>query len=248
MNPFYRDPEKIATYLAPWIKDKLAESCARGGVLGLSGGVDSAALAALLRKTCGRDGVLAVIMPCHSDPIDEAYARSVSDALDIPVEKLDLSGIYDEMAAGLERSLGSVPDIAKANIKPRLRMVALYAAAQSRNFLVFGGSNRDELAFGYFTKHGDSGVDLLPFGDLLKGEVFALAKHLGVPQAVIDRPPTAGLWKGQTDEGEMGVTYEALDRYLATGEGDAAAIVKIEAANGRTEHKRNMPPIAVVPR
>ena len=248
MNQFYRDPSKIATYLEAWIKDKLSASGARGGVLGLSGGVDSAALAALLRKVCGRDGVLAVIMPCHSDPIDEEYARSVSDALDIPVEKFDLSDIYDRMAEGIASSVGNASDIAKANIKPRLRMIALYAAAQTRNLLVFGGSNKDELTFGYFTKYGDSGVDLLPFGDLLKGEVFALARHLGVPQAVIDRPPTAGLWKGQTDEGEMGVTYEELDRYIATGEGAEAAVTRIEAAKARTEHKRNTPPIAIIPR
>jgi len=109
--------------------------------------------------------------------------------------------------------------LAMANIKPRLRMTTLYFFAQNCHFLVCGASNRDELELGYFTKHGDSGVDLLPMGDLLKGEVRLLAGHLGVPAPIISRPPSAGLWPGQTDEGELGATYDEIDRYLVTGKG-----------------------------
>lgn len=247
MAQFYRDPEKIANFLERWLADALAEAGAKGAVLGLSGGVDSAALAALLRRICARDELLAVIMPCHSQPADEEHARLVADALDIPVEKIDLSAIFDNFVAAMEEGTGALSGIAKANIKPRLRMTALYAVAQSRNFLVCGGGNKDELTFGYFTKHGDSGVDLLPFGDLLKGEVFALAEYLGVPRAIVDKPPTAGLWEGQTDESEMGVSYSALDRYIAGGEGEAAVCERIRTAFERSAHKRNMPPIARIP-
>jgi NAD+ synthase len=104
--------------------------------------------------------------------------------------------------------------MAKANLKPRLRMTTLYYIANARNYLVGGSGNKSELLVGYFTKFGDGGVDLLPLGDLYKREVYGLARELGVPQAILDRPPTAGLWAGQTDEAEMGLTYDALERAL----------------------------------
>lgn len=246
VKQLYRDPEKIAAFLEGWVREKLDGAGATGAVLGLSGGVDSAALAALLRRTLGRDHVLALIMPSHSNPQDEADARLVAEALDIEVRKIDLTGLYDAFSAALE-TVVPLSDMARANIKPRLRMTVLYAAAQSRNALVCGGGNRDELVYGYFTKHGDSGVDLLPFGELLKGEVWALAAHLGVPRRIVDKPPTAGLWDGQTDEAEMGVTYEALDRYLADGTGAPEIVEKIRRASARSAHKREMPPIAPIP-
>ncbi|MDL2264752.1 NAD(+) synthase [Synergistaceae bacterium OttesenSCG-928-I11] len=248
MAEIYRDPAEIAGFLERWVRDRLNDACAAGAVLGLSGGVDSSALAALLRRVCGRDCMLAVIMPCHSMPVDEEDARLVAGALDIPVEKIDLTGVYDAFVREAESSHGELSAMAKANIKPRLRMTTLYAVAQSKNYLVFGGGNRDELMFGYFTKHGDSGVDALPFGDLLKGEVFALARYLGVPDRIVDKPPTAGLWEGQTDEREMGVTYDDLDRYLATGEAAPETAERIESAMARSAHKRSMPKIAEIPK
>lgn len=247
MAQIYRDPAKITDFLCGWIKNKLAEAGALGCVLGLSGGVDSAVLAALLRRICGRDALLALIMPIHSDPIDEEHARLVSVELDIPIEKVDLTSVYDELLSSVSCTAYPLTDIAKANIKPRIRMTTLYSVAQTRNFLVCGSSNRDELLFGYFTKHGDSGVDMLPFGNLLKGEIARLALYLGVPPPIINKPPTAGLWKGQTDEGDMGVTYDDLDRYIATGEGTDDVSVKVEQAIWRSVHKRNMPPIAEIP-
>lgn len=247
MTGLYRDAAKTATFLGRWVRKKLKESGASGGVLGLSGGVDSAALAALLRCVCGRDGVLAVIMPCHSDPLDEEHALLTANALDIPAVKVDISAPYDDFTRRIEAAWGPLTSIARANVKPRMRMTALYSIAQTKNFLVFGASNSDELTFGYFTKHGDSGVDLLPFGDLLKGEVRALARHLGVPLPVIEKPPSAGLWKGQTDEGDMGVTYDELDRFIATGEGEGGLKARVREAFSKSEHKRTMPPIAIVP-
>jgi NAD+ synthase len=132
-----------------------------------------------------------------------------------------------------------------ANMKPRVRMTALYFFANSLNYLVAGTGNRSELAIGYFTKYGDGGCDLLPIGRLTKNEVRALARDLNVPQAIIDRPPSAGLWLGQTDEDEMGFTYADLERYLTEG-ADAvspALVMRIERLIRSSEHKRELPPM-----
>ena len=122
--------------------------------------------------------------------------------------------------------------------------ITLYYIANSRKYMVVGSSNKSELAIGYYTKHGDSGVDLLPLGSLVKGEVRELARFLGIPQPIIDKPPSAGLWHGQTDESEMGMSYEELDRYLATGIAGSALREKIEAMMAASRHKRQPPPVA----
>ena len=245
MSEFYRDPAKITTFLETWIKEKFAKANARGGVLGLSGGVDSAVLSALLRRICSKDDMLAVIMPCHSAPEDEEDAMLIAEALDIPIKKVDLTPVY-EAAVSSMKSISPLGDGPLSNIKPRLRMTALYAAAQENNFLVCGGSNKNEITFGYFTKHGDSAVDILPMGDLLKGEVFLLADYLGVPKSIIEKSPSAGLKKGQTDEDDMGITYADMDRYIATGEADDRVRRIILEAYLMTAHKREYPPIAVI--
>ena len=244
----YRDTEKIVTYLESWIGARFAESGAKGAVLGISGGIDSAVLTGLLCRTIGADNVTGVIMPCHSMAIDEEYARLLVPAFGINVVKVDLSGTYDAMMAALAATGTSFDGLPSANIKPRLRMTTLYAIAQQRGALVCGGGNRDEVMYGYFTKYGDSGVDILPMADLLKGEVRNAAKFLGVPREIIDRPPTAGLWAGQTDESEMGLTYDDLDMYLATGEGTEEVRTKIEKAMARSAHKRKFAPMAVLPK
>lgn len=243
----YRSPEKIADYLESWIREKFREAGAQRAALGISGGIDSALLAALLAKALGPENVTGVIMPCHSMPIDEEYATLLAGKIKIKTVKVDLSEVYDAAGAALEKG-GVKPDgLAAANIKPRLRMTTLYAIAQQQGALVCGGGNKDEVTMGYFTKYGDSGVDLLPLADLLKGEVWAVAEYLGVPREIIDRPPTAALWEGQTDEAEMGLTYKELDAYIATGEASEEAKEKIERANKRSAHKRLFPPMAKLP-
>lgn len=242
----YRDTAQLAERLISWTKDLFDRTGARGGVLGMSGGVDSSLLAAVLRRVLGPDSVLGLIMPIHSIPDDESDALAAAEALDIRTIKVDLSSAFDTYVGAIESTFGKLSDIALANIKPRLRMTALYAAAQTRGFLVLGGSNRCEMEMGYFTKYGDSGVDALPCASLLKGEVFALAEHFGVPERIVRKAPSAGLWAGQTDEAEMGITYAALDRYLATGEADPATADKIESARRRSEHKRALPPMLVI--
>ena len=156
---------------------------------------------------------------------------------------MDLTAAYDALVLEL-RKIGVLQGPALSNLKARLRMASLYAVAQARSLLVCGTSNRAEIATGYFTKFGDSAADLLPLGDLLK-EVRAVAAHLGVPQRIIRKAPTAGFWAGQTDEEEMGLTYDELDRYLATGDAEPEVRERIEARRRNSEHKRRPVPICV---
>jgi NAD+ synthase len=237
------DYEKLAQEIAVWMYSRLELAGAKGLVVGLSGGIDSAVTAGLSKLAAG-DEVLGVWMPCHSVPEDEMYAQMAADALGIDLLTVDLSPVYDAFAAALPG--GS--DMANANLKPRLRMSTVYYMAQSRNYLVAGTGNKPELMVGYFTKYGDGGVDIEPLGQLYKHEVRELGRALGVPQPVIDRAPSPGLWPGQTDEGEMGITYNEIDAILAAWavgqEPDLPAdrIAKVKGMVARSAHKREMPP------
>jgi len=188
---YIRDAAGVAGFIERWLRERVAEAGAVGIAVGLSGGIDSAVVATLARRAFGQD-MAALVMPCHSDPSDEADARLVADALDIPCERVDLTAAYDALASEL-RKIGVLQGPALSNLKARLRMASLYAVAQARSLLVGGTSNRAEIATGYFTKFGDSAADLLPLADLLKGEVRAVAAHLGVPERIIRKAPTAAL-------------------------------------------------------
>jgi NAD+ synthase len=122
-------------------------------------------------------------------------------------------------------------------------MATIYFYANRLNYLVVGSSNRCELGVGYFTKYGDGGVDVMPLANLVKGQVQDLARHLGIPQVIIDKPPSAGLWAGQTDEQEMGLTYDQLDAYFTTGKAPDEVRRKIEQRIARNAHKRTVPPL-----
>ncbi len=246
MNGIYRDPVYLKERIVAWIRDRVKEAGARGAVFGLSGGLDSSVLALLAKEALGYNNILGVIMPCESQPEDADLALMLAKSCFVPVQQVDLTPAYRALLEAMPLERGSMNALAMANIKPRLRMATLYFFAQNCHFLVCGASNRDELELGYFTKHGDSGVDLLPMGDLLKGEVRLLAGHLGVPAPIISRPPSAGLWPGQTDEGELGATYDEIDRYLVTGEGDERVREIVERARRKSEHKRKMPPICKI--
>jgi NAD+ synthase len=234
--------------ISSWLREYAAGAGAEGYVVGLSGGIDSACTAALCRRAVGAQ-VLGVLMPCHSGPEDAAMAHLVAEAFDLQTVTVDLGPAYDAMLAALPPD---VPDMAQANLKPRLRMVTLYALAQTHGYLVAGTGNKSEMRVGYFTKYGDGGVDVEPLGDLYKWQVRALARELGVPQPVIDRPPSAGLWVGQTDEGEMGITYDELDAALAaieTGQTtamDPALLARVQGMMSDSAHKRATPPTCPV--
>jgi NAD+ synthase len=192
---------------------------------------------------------LGVLLPCHSDPRDAADAQRVCQVLRVSHTTVVLDAVYDALVAALRGSPHFADHrVALANLKPRLRMTSLYYFANRLNRLVVGTGNRSEAYIGYFTKYGDGGVDALPLANVVKSEVRALAAHLGVPQDIIERTPTAGLWPGQTDEGEMGLTYAVLDHYLLTGEAPPAVRARIEQLHAVSEHKRRFPPVADIPR
>ncbi len=208
--------------IAQWLRDYLAAAGAQGFVLGLSGGVDSATSAALAVRAVGPERVLGALLPCHSQPEDARLGHLVAETFGIPTVTVDLSSAYDVLMTVLPPSEVAM---AAANIKPRLRMIALYYLAQSRHYLVLGSGNKSEALVGYTTKWGDSAVDLCPLGDLYKTQVWELARELGVPREVVERAPTAGLWPGQTDEGECDIGRYRDGRYggdLAGNAGEGA--------------------------
>lgn len=196
--------------IVSWIKQQIKDSKAKGIVLGLSGGIDSAVVAALCKEAVGKNNLLVLFMPCDSNPVDLKDARLVAASLGLKSKLVDLSSVYNNFLKVLPSSQG----LAKGNLKPRLRMSTLYYFANKLNYLVCGTGNKSELLVGYFTKYGDGGVDILPIADLFKRQVRNLAQELKIPRNIISKPPTAGLWQGQTDEGEMGITYNELDDIL----------------------------------
>lgn len=243
--------------ISDWLRERATGAGARGLVIGLSGGVDSAVVAGLCQLALP-DQVLGAILPCHSDPQDESDAQLIAAHFRIPTVLLDLAPAYDRLTTDLSAAVAGLPapsgrrssdeiDLptraALANLKPRLRMSSLYYLANALNYLVVGAGNRCEWTVGYFTKHGDGAADVLPIGDLLKSEVCGIARDLGLPQSLIDKAPSAGLWLGQTDEAEMGFTYEQLERYLADGPEAVppALALRIERLVRQTDHKRHLP-------
>jgi len=239
------DAEQLAEKLVSWIREKVLSAGCQGVVLGMSGGVDSSILAVLCHRAFPQN-MLGVLMPCHSSQEDEEYARVVASKFNIPTEVVVLDAVLDALLKVLppDKVEPDVIRLAEANLKVRLRMLTLYYFANRLKYLVAGASNRSELSVGYFTKYGDGGVDIIPLGNLVKEQVRELARFLGIPQEIIDRPPSAGLWPGQTDEGELGFSYEELDRYLATGEASSELRQRIESMIAATEHKRLPPSVA----
>lgn len=245
--------ERECEQLTAWLKERVEAAGATGTVVGLSGGLDSAVVAALCQRAFPQTTV-GVIMPCHSDRADATLSRQLADFLGLDVREVDLGPIWEATLHSLEKVVPSQDEasdhtlrLARANIKPRLRMISLYYLATRLNALVIGTDNLSELTIGYFTKYGDGGVDLMPIANLTKGEVRELAIFLGIPHAIVTRKPTAGLWEGQTDEDEMGFTYDVIDRYLLTGEGPAEAVNYVETMRARSAHKRETPPKGPVP-
>jgi NAD+ synthase len=238
------DAEKMAEKLAVWIKEKVQAAGCKGTVLGMSGGIDSSVVAALCVKVFPKN-TMGLIMPCHSVDTDRIHAGAVAKKFSIPTKTVILDGVYDTLLKVLPdfKPDPSLMRLAQANLKARLRMITLYYTANQLKCLVIGSGNRSELTVGYFTKHGDSGVDILPIGNLVKKQVRELARYLNIPQEIIDKPPSAGLWAGQTDEGEMGFTYEALDNYILTGKAPDELKKLIEGMRASSAHKCATPPV-----
>lgn len=230
------DYGKIKDNLVEWLQTKVKNAGLKGAVVGLSGGIDSAVTARLCQLAFA-ENLLTVIMPCHSSSKDREDALKLADEFGMQTVENDLSEIYDHFLSNLESSGIKAGQLAKANIKPRLRMTALYYYAQAENYLVVGTDNWSELKIGYFTKHGDGGIDLAPLGSLVKHEVKKLAEELGIPAEIIEKKPSAGLWEDQTDESEMGFSYQELDHYILNGEAEPAVKEKIQKMAAKNSHK-----------
>ena len=245
--------ETIATFLRGHALSRGAD----GVVVGLSGGIDSALVARLARDALGAGHVLGVLLPDAAFPPallqeTEGYARELGIAhRTIPIDSVERA--YRALLPELEDR------VSLGNAKARIRMTVLYSVARELHRLVAGTGNKSELLLGYFTKYGDGGVDLLPIGDLYKTDVRALSEALGLPAAVRERAPTAGLWEGQTDEGELGISYAELDQILygieqLRSEEEIARITgfpieQVRAIGARVlefRHKRRPPPVAKV--
>jgi NAD+ synthase len=227
------DPASVAKKVEGFLSKKVKEAGANGAVVGLSGGLDSSVVATLCARALGPGRVLGLTIPSSiTDPGDVEDAKSLAEGLGISTKTIPLESI-------LEAFMGQLEDdkIAKANLMARARMCLLYYHANLNKYLVVGTGNKSEFMLGYSTKFGDGGCDLLPLGDLLKSEVRGLAKYLKIPEKIINKVPSAGLWHGQTDEGEMGVTYEEIDRVLA----GRAKNDKVQRMIESSEHKRRLP-------
>lgn len=219
-------------------------------VVGISGGIDSAVTTTLCVNALGKENVIGLGLPCSSHPQDLNDAKELAKILGIKFIKIELSRIYDEFIK-VTSSLFESSKMAMANLKPRLRMMAIYFVGQSfGELLVAGTSNRTELAIGYFTKYGDGGVDFEPIGGLYKCEVRELAKLLNIPKRIIKKPPSAGLWEGQTDEGEIGMLYNDLDEIiyridynLSLDDFDKDNVEKVKQMMRSAVHKNKMPPV-----
>jgi len=232
----YKDIEKK---IVKFIRERTKNF--NGAVIGLSGGLDSTVVAYLTVKAIGKDKVYCLLMPYGNQSISDA--EEIANLLGIKYKIINIKPIVDTF----QRVADFYKDkITSGNLMARIRMCLLYGVANKQKRIVIGTGNKTEIEIGYFTKYGDGGVDIEPIGDLYKTEVKKLAKYLGVPEKIIKKKPSAGLWEGQTDEEEIGIDYNALDSVLMGNKADKKLKKIVEKMKKKTEHKRKMPEIAKV--
>ena len=219
-----------------FLKKYLEESHCKAYVLGLSGGVDSSLVAAVARKAVGKDKLFCYALDIESNPNDVIDAKKVAEELDLNLEVINLSKTYHSYLEDLNGK--EFIRLTKSNLKVRMRMVALFAFAQEKSGLVLGTDNMDERYVGYFTKYGDGAADVLPIVYLTKKEVREAAELYGLSSFLANRIPSAGLFEGQTDETEMGIKYEDLDRFLLGDKVEKSVEQRIEHLHKISEHKR----------
>ncbi|MDD5317569.1 MAG: NAD+ synthase [Candidatus ainarchaeum sp.] len=243
--------------ICAFIRSKVEKAGADGVVVGVSGGVDSALVAALCSKALGKENVYGLILPERPTTPEDALgdAREVASLFCGKVREIDFTGVYGAFAAAMpDYAEGAM--IPNGNLRARIRMCVLYYYANKLGLLVAGTGDKSEIALGYFTKHGDGACDFLPIGDLYKIEVKEMARFLGVPAQVVEKKPSPGLWVGHTAEGELGLDYGAIDALLrAVDEGEPVAEAaeragikkesaqKVSKMNEASAHKRAMPEI-----
>ena len=263
------DPVTVRKEIEDFLVQKIADAGASGCVVGLSGGIDSSTVASLASSAFDRHAlanrdapalaVLGLILPSVTNQAeDERDARDVAQRLGIEIELVEIQPLIDAFRKRVPRVLTDRTQL--GNLASEVRAVVLSRFAAAHNYLVAGTGNRDEdYCLGYFTKRGDGAVDISPIGGLSKRHVRILAKHLGIPENICTKTPTAGLWHGQTDEAELGFTYEFAELVLAGYDqgldGDEIAAVlecdilqvkKVRRIHGTNRHKMTMPEVAQI--
>lgn len=236
--------------IADFIKQKVKEAGAKGAVIGISGGIDSAIVAALAKKALGKNVIYLSLPPVKPNP----FKKNVS-ALEKNLKIKAKEKTVGEIAKAIIKGLPKGNKVAYGNVYSRIRMTLLYYFANINNFLVLGTANKSEMEIGYFTKYGDGGADIEPIADVYKTEIFEMAERLGLPQGIRETAPTAGLWPGQTDESEIGLSYYQLDtvlKLLNQGFGyeqiffltdfSKKELEKIKKRKAANAHKLSLPP------
>lgn len=224
-----------------FIQEYLSQASANGIVYGNSGGKDSALVGILCKMAC--ENTVGIIMPCGSKQNyiqDKTDAQAVAEQFNIETRIVDL-GMVKVQLEDVIKEITELSSPAVSNIAPRLRMTTLYAVAASENRLVAGTGNRSEGYMGYFTKWGDGAYDFNPIADLTVTEIYEFLRFFNAPKSIIEKAPSAGLFEGQTDEKEMGISYECIDRFLLTGTAIPKEQVIINKYHQASEHKRNPP-------
>ncbi|MFX1265884.1 MAG: NAD+ synthase [Promethearchaeota archaeon] len=247
--------EMVRQKIVGFVSNYMDSAGIDSAVLGLSGGVDSSLVATLACEAIGADRVYGLMLPVDAKEDSENVkdAVSLADSLDIEHELFEIGPVLNTFES-LE-----LDKISQGNLIARLRMATWYAKANKIRGIILGTGNKSEILTGYFTKYGDGGVDILPIGELYKVNVWGLAEHVGVPKKLIDKVPSAGLWAGQTDEGEMGITYRELDSilFLAFDQGleseeivrrgySRKSVDRVLQLVKKTEHKREPIPKAPI--
>ena len=228
--------EKIKE-IVDFLQSEVKKANMNGVIVGISGGIDSALVSAIA-KIAFPENSLGVIMPIGKMGVDYDDAKKHVDNIKINNVEVDLTKPFETM----KEVVKTTGKLSVANIKPRLRMTALYSLAQENGYLVLGTDNAAEMLIGYFTKFGDGAADLFPVTHLTKREVRELAKELGVIEEIINKKPTAALWENQTDEDELGFGYDYIDDYIEGKEVPTEIKQKIEALNKASDHKRKFGP------
>ena len=204
--------KKTKDDIVKFIQSKVSEAKTDGIVVGLSGGIDSTLIAYLACEAVGKENVFGIIMPSTTTPTeDKIHGISIAQGLGIDYKEIAIDSILNEF---LFMTQLEEDNLAIGNLKARIRMSIIYFYANQKKYLVSGTGNKSEILIGYFTKHGDGACDIEPIGDLYKTDVFKLSRYMGVPEDIIDKPPRAGLWNNQTDEAEIGMSYDLIDQIL----------------------------------